>query len=496
MKKPFLYRLFEIIPAGLVWLTFLLLLIFSFFKPIWVLFFIIILSIFWLCRISYLTIHLLSAYRMVQRNLKINWFEKLLKIPQWEKIYHLIFLPTYKESLETVELSFKGLQKANYPKEKFIVVLAGEERDKDNFLEIAKKIEEKYQNIFFKFLITLHPKDLPDEIPGKGSNIHFAGHQAKKLIDQLKIPYENIIVSTFDIDTYVHPEYFSYLTYTYLTVDKPTRKSYQPVAVYNNNIWESPFFSRIVSRSTTFWLLSELSKRKTLFTFSSHSMSFKALVEVGFWQKDIVTEDSRIALQCLIHYKGDYEVIPLYIPVSMDTVYAGSFWRTVINQYKQVLRWGWGIEHFPYMIWQIINKKISFKKIFPYVFKQLEGSYSWATVPILLFALGRLPLWLAKRKVETTVFAQNVPFVMEWIMTFAMIGLLICAILSLKLLPPRKEKIAIYRYFFMFIQWIFFPLSSIIFGSIPALHAQTRLMLNRPLGFRVTEKKPVVSLDS
>ncbi|MCX7778677.1 MAG: hypothetical protein N2259_00270 [Patescibacteria group bacterium] len=491
MKKPLLYRFFEVIPAGLVWLTFFLLIIFSFLKPIWVLFFIIILSLLWLCRIFYLMIHLLSAWRTLRQHLKINWWQKLSKISDWQKIYHLIFLPTYKEPLAIIESTFQSLKEVNYPKEKFIVVLAGEERDKENFLTIAEIIKKRYEKIFFQFLITLHPKDLPDEIPGKGSNLHFAGHQAKKIIDQLKIPYENIIVSAFDIDTRVHREYFSYLTYTYLTVDQPTRKSYQPVAIYNNNIWESPFFSRIVSRGTTFWLLSELSKRKTLFSFSSHAMSFKALVEVGFWQKDIVTEDSRIALQCLVHYRGDYQVIPLYIPVSMDTVYAGSFWRTVVNQYKQVMRWGWGIEHFPYMVWQVIQKKISFKKILPYLWKQLEGSYSWATIPILLFAIGRLPLWLAKRKIETTVFAQNVPFVMEWIMTVAMVGLLICAILSLKLLPPRKEKIAFHRYFFMFIQWLFFPLTTIIFGSIPVLQAQTKLMLNKPFSFRVTEKKPV-----
>jgi len=70
-----------------------------------------------------------------------------------------------------------------------------------------------------------------------------------------------------------------------------------------------------------------------------------------------------------------------------------------------------------------------------------------------------------------------------------MIGLFICAILSLKLLPPRKEKVAFYQYFFMFIQWLFFPISTIIFGSIPALQAQTKLMFNKSLGFRVTEKK-------
>jgi hypothetical protein len=32
--------------------------------------------------------------------------------------------------------------------------------------------------------------------------------EIKKLVDELKIPYKNILVSPFDIDTKVYPKYF------------------------------------------------------------------------------------------------------------------------------------------------------------------------------------------------------------------------------------------------------------------------------------------------
>ncbi|MFN6991153.1 MAG: hypothetical protein ACK4MM_00380, partial [Fervidobacterium sp.] len=38
-----------------------------------------------------------------------------------------------------------------------------------------------------------------------------------------------------------------------LTIDNPTRTSFQPIAIFNNNIWESPALTRIVARGTTFW---------------------------------------------------------------------------------------------------------------------------------------------------------------------------------------------------------------------------------------------------
>jgi hypothetical protein len=40
----------------------------------------------------------------------------------------------------------------------------------------------------------------------------------------------------------------------------------------------------------------------------------------------------------------------------------------------------------------------------------------------------------------------------------------------------------------VFLQWVFLPVTLILFGSLPALDAQIRLMLGRYMGFWVTEK--------
>lgn len=488
-KNPY-YRMLEIIPGFLVWFTFLIAIIFSFLKPFWVIYAIILFDLYWLIRVIYMLIHMLISWSMFREAVKIKWLEKTKEIPGWENIYHLIFFPTSKEGIEIVRPTFSNLAKMNYPKDKFIVVLAGEEKDKDNFLAIAEKIKEEFSDKFFKILVTLHPQNLEGEIPGKGSNTNWAGKRAKEFIDELKIPYEKIIVSSFDIDTCPHIEYFSYLTYQYLTNPDPTHTSYQPVALFNNNIWDSPALTRIVSRSTSFWLLTDLNRPERLYTFSSHSMSFKALVDVGFWQNDIVTEDSRIFLQCFIHYLGNYRVMPMYIPVSMDTVYSGNLWRSLVNQYKQQRRWAYGVENFPFLAWNLWqNKKLPRLKGFRYLWNQLEGCYSWASVPILIFLLGRLPLWLAGPEVKSTVLASNTPFVLEILMYISMIGLIFSAFLSTALLPPKPSKYKTYHYFFMVFQWVLFPVCFIIFGSLPAIESQTRLMLGKYLGFWVTEKK-------
>jgi len=497
MKEANKVRILELIPGFLVWATFIGVIALSLGKPLWAIYFIIAFDVYWLLRITYMLIYLLASWWRFRRDAKIDWFNKVKSLSQnYQEYYHLIFLPTYREPYQIVEKPFKALCQSNYDLSKFIVVLAGEERDKENFLSIAEQIKEKFHDQFSHLVITIHPQNLADELPGKGSNINYAGHQAKNLIDQLGLDYSKVIVSSFDIDTCVHPQYFAYLTYKYLTHPNPTHASYQPIAIYNNNIWESNPIVRVVASSTTFWLFTDLSRPERLFTFSSHSMSFKALVDVGFWDKTIVTEDSRIFLQGLVYYDGDYQTVPMYIPVYMDTVDIGRFWRSLKNQYKQMRRWAWGVEHFPWMVRQFWFKggqgrKVPFLKKMYYLWNQTEGVYSWATAPIIILIAGRLPLWLASTSDRATALFQNAPHILALLMRLSMGGLIVIAVLYTLMLPNKPKDYGWQHYLIMLLQWVLVPVTLILFGSIPAVDAQTRLAIGGRfrLGFWVTEKK-------
>lgn len=262
-----------------------------------------------------------------------------------------------------------------------------EERAGKEAEEIAKQVLEKYQNRFAYFLITKHPKDLPGEIVGKGSNITWAAEEGrKKILDANNIKYEDVLISAFDIDTRIYPQYFLCLTWHFLTCENPYRSSFQPVPVYNNNIWDAPALSRVVATSGTFWQMIQQERPERLATFSSHSMSFKALYEVGYWQKNIVSEDSRIFWNSLLHFDGSYWVIPISYPVSMDANLGPNFWVTIKNIYQQQRRWTWGVENIPYLLFGLLkNKTISFKKKLHFTFVQIEGFWSLATNPLIIF---------------------------------------------------------------------------------------------------------------
>jgi len=121
----------------------------------------------------------------------------------------------------------------------------------------------------------------------------------------------------------------------------------------------------------------------------------------------------------------------------------------------------------------------------------MEGMFSWATAPLLIFILGRLPLFIASLGSESTsVIVQNSPYVLEWLMSLSMLGIIVSAIFSLLILPARPNTYSRHKWLIMVFQWILVPITLVLFGSIPAIEAQTRLMLGKKyhLGFWITPK--------
>ena len=500
-KDQKLYRALEILPGFLAWLTIILVITLSFIKPTWIALFIITFDVYWLIKTIYLVLHLRAAYRKVRQNMRMNWLDKLSQLPvsdytlpllkSWQDLYHLILLPMYKEDLELVSATMESLAKSNYPMNKMIVVLALEQRAGEEFnRDIQKEIAEKYGDSFLRLYFTEHPGNLPGEMAGKGSNIAWAGEWAKtNVIDKMQLPYERVLVSAFDVDTVVYAEYFSRLTHVFLTSPDPLHASYQPVPFYINNIWEAPSFARVVAFAATFWHTIRQERYESATTFSSHSMPFQALVDIGFWQKNMVSEDSRIFWQCFLRYDGHYRIQPINYPVSMDAAVATTFWQTIQNVYKQQRRWGYGVENVPYFLFGFIKgKKISKRLKWFYGFTVLEGFWSWATNALMLFLLGWLPVMVGGAKFNATLLSYNLPNFTRIIMTFSMVGLVTMAILSIFILPPKPPRFGKFKSLWMFFQWILFPVTTICLGALPGLEAQTRLMLGKYMGFWVTPK--------
>ncbi|OGH76778.1 MAG: hypothetical protein A2469_02260 [Candidatus Magasanikbacteria bacterium RIFOXYC2_FULL_40_16] len=485
------YRIYEILPGLSIWLSIFLMFFLTFTKPLWLVYFIIIYDIYWVLKVFNFSVYLIIAWRRLKKTQSINWFEKIKSLNNLDDKRHLIFLTVYDEEWGVVEPAIKSVADSVYDKNKFTLVIAGEERKKENFEYISAKTKEAFADKFDEVVCVMHPKNLIDEIPGKGSNMHYAERMMQKYVDKKGWNYANVIATIFDIDTVCDRYYFSYLAYLYCTNPEPTRTSYQPVALYNNNMWESPAVLRVMAFGTTFWLMTALAQQDSLVTFSSHSMSWRALVDAGFHDKRIVSEDSRIFYQCFLAYNGKYKVTPMYIPVSMDTVRDDNWWQSIKNLYKQQRRWAWGVEHVPYLIWEFKKKGrlIPLWKKIKWIWNEWEGKWSWALVAIIITFLPRLPLLIASDSIKQSALYFNTPFLLQYLITSAMVGLLLSALLSFPLLPKAPKSHSKSRYITMVFQWLLLPFSMIFVSAIPAIDAVTHLMFGRYLGFNVSQKK-------
>ncbi len=497
MKKTILtdyqrYRLYEMLPGFSIWLTLILSIVLSFIKPLWMIYFIILFDIYWVLKVVNFSFYLIIAWVRFHRVKKVDWEDKMRhELANWQDKTHLVFLTVFNEEWPVVRAALESICRAAYQPDRFIVVIAGEQRKEEHCREIFLQVKENYSGCFSDIVFTLHPQGLADEIPGKGSNLHYSERQMKKYVDKRGLNHDNIIVTVFDIDTVCHRQYFSYLTYLYCTGDKPTRTSYQPIALYNNNMWESPAVLRIMAFGTTFWMMTSLARQDALVTFSSHSMSFRALVDAGFHDKRIVSEDSRIFYQCLLAYDGDYKVAPMYVPVSMDTVRDDRWLQSLKNLYKQQRRWAWGVEHVPYLIWEFgrAGKRIAWWKKLKWIFVEWEGKWSWCLVALVITMIGRLPLLVAPENIAQSALFFNAPHLLQNLMIMAMMGLGLSALLSIPLLPKRPKSHPRHKYIIMIMQWILLPISLIFVSAIPAIDAATHLMLGKYLGFNISQKK-------
>jgi len=504
-----LYRYLEILPGALSWGTLIILVALSAWEPVWMAVFLILFDIYWLLQVLYLGIHLLSSYRKLKDNEKLDWSAKCNTLEarkfvvkgesgereftaNWQDFYQVIILPTYNESLEVIKATISAIADDNYPKDKQIVVLAIEARAGESAIKNAEIIKAEYGSKFGRFIYTIHPDGVEGEIKGKGANQAYAASELRRLIiDEEKIDYDKIIVSVFDIDTVIKPGYFYCLMYRFFTAEFPHRSSYQPIPIYNNNIWQAPFFARIAAYSNTFWQMMLQIRQEKLATYSSQSLSWRTLVDIGFWSPSMVSEDSRIFFHSFFYYHGDYRVEPMYFPVYMDACMDKSAWSTARNLYKQQRRWGWGVENLPYLMFNTIKdwETIPRKKVLYQIAIQLYGFHSWATNALIIGVIGWLPLLIGGNKFNESVLSVNLPDITQGLMTFAMIGMLLSAIISTIILPKKPKHFGLWRYIVMVLQWAFLPISIIIFGSVPGLEAQTRLMLGKYMGFWVTPKE-------
>jgi cellulose synthase/poly-beta-1,6-N-acetylglucosamine synthase-like glycosyltransferase len=482
------HRFLEILPGTFSWTLILFPVWGSFWIPHYVAYYIILFDILWFYKSGSLAITSLLSHLKMNAAKEYDWLSDAKKLPNFDKVHHLIVVPTYKEPLHTLDRGLASIAKQDMPGKQISVVLAFEKREGKDARDKAAALVKKYKGKFANLAVTYHP-DIPGEVKGKSSNEAYAGKWAKRfLIDKQKIDIDYVTASSKDADSIYHEKYFSCLTYKFLTSEKKHLSFWQPIVLFYSNVWKIPAPNRVMSSLSSVWHTGLNSRTDKLVNYSTYSLSLKLLHEVGYWDVDVIPEDYRIFFKSFFAKDGKVEVDPVYLPVFADAAESTNYIKSLINLYEQEKRWAWGVSDDAYFIkkW-LTHTHIPFWQRTIRVFKVLQDHFLW---PVNWFAitLGATIPVLLNPVFAQTVMGQNLPRVSFTILTSTWLFLAIILFVHWRQKPEGKGSINLVRRFIWPLEFFMMPVVTFIFTALPGIDAHTRLMLGKYLEYRVTEK--------
>lgn len=527
-----MYRFFEMVPAIVSYGAFALLIILSIFSPLLAAIYLMLIIIVLLVRATGIVYHTIAGHQRLVKTQELNWAKRLEELedpvasyekhqhghdkgygmvshvenlrlisadpesfPKPSEMYNLVIVAAYNESYEVIEPTISSLVHATYDLSKLIVVFAYEERGGDDIEKTALRLQKKFASKFNDFVIVKHPRDLPNEVVGKGGNITYAGKYMQKWVEDKEIEFKNVLITTLDADNRPHAGYFDYATYEYIVNEDRKHLAFQPIALFLNNIWDVPAPMRVLATGNTFWNIISSMRPHLLRNFASHSQPMDALVEMGFWSTRTVVEDGHQFWRSYFYFNGNYSVHPLYIPIYQDAVLDNTYAKTFKAQFIQLRRWMYGASDIPFVASHIFTKKrtVPFWPGFVWFMRSLDGYVTAASVSIIVAVGGWVPL-LINTQAYRDVVAHQLPDTISLFQRIALIGIIVMVFLAFKLLPPRPERYKRTRTVGMLLQWVLMPLTAIGFLSFAALNAQARLAFGKYLvKFDVTNKATVAS---
>ena len=533
-KRTFKYRFFEILPAFLSFGAIILMFILSAFSPF-------LASLYLLTIITTLLVKAIGiAYRMITGHLqiekaqKVDWNKRLNELenagksldilknqrnneyefknhlqnlndiiknpasfPKPSNVKNAVIIAAYNEPYEVIQPTIQSVLVSNYDAKNLLIFLAYEERGGEEIEKTAIRLKKEFSKSFGVFEIVKHPKNLPNEVVGKGGNITFAGRALQKYCENNKIPFENVLVTTLDSDNKPHKEYFACATYSFIVHEDRKRLSYQPVSLFLNNIWDVPAPMRVVATGNSFWNIVSTMRPHLLRNFASHSQPLDALVEMDFWSTRTIVEDGHQFWRSYFHFGGDYYVVPIRVPIYQDAVLSETLPKTLKAQFIQLRRWMYGASDIPY----VANLYFSKTRNVPIVdglmklIRLIDGHVTAVfQSPMAAFG-GWVPL-IVYAASSRSVIVHQLPNVISTLQQIATVGIFITILISLKMLPPRPERYRKRRSLWMVAQWVYMPVTSICYNAAAAAYSQTRLAFGKYLDkFDVTEKGRIEDVE-
>lgn len=531
-KRTKTYRFFEILPGAISIGAIVLLLILSIVSPLCAAVYIIMLVLLTFVRAITTAWRTIQGRVIMQKTQSVDWSRRLHDLEQPTKalrryqkyavqdfrsqyglrehvanltkikgnksqlrpnqIINVVMIALYNEDYEVLGPTMQNLADSDYNiRDNLVVFICYEQRGGEKALETVEKIRQNWLGVFRDLIFVEHPAGLPDEVIGKGPNLTYAAADVSGWVRRQGIDPQNVIVTTLDSDNKPDRQYFPYLVYKWINTPNRQHCSFQPICLFNNNLWDVPAPMRVVALSNTFWNVISSMRPNTLKNFASHSQGLWALEKMNYWSRRTIVEDGHQYWRSYFCFDGNYEVIPLRLGIGQDAVLSQTLPKTLKAQFIQLRRWAYGASDDAYIATRLLNKEFKGSRWDGWLrfIRSLEGHVSLACIaPIVGFG-AFAPLYINQMAAHSSIIVNDLPQIVSQIQTVAIFGLFITVATSLSMLPPRPARYKKTRNVWMVLQWILMPINAIVYSSASAYVAQIRLMTGRYMDkFDVTEK--------
>lgn len=482
-------RFLEILPGFVSWSMILFPVWGSLLVPLAVAYYIIAFDVYWLYRsLSLACLALLSHFR-IRASETYDWMGDVAGFADWKMVYHVVIIPNYKEPGKTLARTLRSLANQTLPSKQIIPVIAFEQRAGEELnQEREKLLREEFEGVFGKLMFTYHPSAIAGEVIGKSANSAWgASRVAIEIKKHKNWNSEMMTVSSADADVVFHPNHFAAVTYNFLDNPARYRRIWQGAIVFYNNIEKIAWPMRVFNRVASVVYMGLLMRPDRLINFSTYTMSWHLLMEIGNWDTDVIPEDYRVFFKAYFATGGEVEVEPIFLTVMADAAESIGFWNTFVNTYEQVKRWAWGASDDAYIIKQyFLDKRAPFWDKTIRVFKVLEDHFLWPVNWFILTLGATLPP-LLNENFSRTVIGKTLPQVSSAILTVSMISLLAVIFIDWRS-KPKVAGMPWWKKALSPFEFILLPVVGFFFTALPGLDAHTRLMMGRYIEYRITEK--------
>lgn len=406
---------------------------------------------------------------------------------------HVFIIPNYAEPLPLLRKTIDRLAGHTFAAEQYVIVLGMEETE-EGCEEKAEILCEEFSGKFRDIIVSVHPKDIPGESRGKGSNVNHACRYANKVLTSRGIPLKQLIVTVSDSDAAIPELYINHLEKELSLAEDPYKSVFCPPIFFGRNAHQIPAAVRATDITWSVMVMQNLSNTQgVMFPASSYSLSMTLCENVGYWDTgfDAIGEDLHMMLKCF--YKGDARAVPIFVPLNFTNIQAETYATTLKARYTQAKRHYYGLSDVSYALRQTMETPVS---------SSVSTMYARALCCMRVLEAQLLPATSGYFvMLSTLVFEFLRPDFLrgEWLLVFNAIQLfasinvipLLCSFIYYEMLHKKlDEKMwgGAGRSWGKIFDYLWLPVSAFFFMTVPSTEACIKLWKGGEGVYVVSEK--------